>query len=110
MSIPDRPGFYWARWMMASDELESGEYDYAPGPYEPVELVDGDGGMFVEMMAIPGRQPADHFHWGPRLEPPPSQPRDIEENRGINRRACKQYMSMTPAQRIEYWESRGKKK
>jgi hypothetical protein len=94
--------------MIASDELEGGPYDYTPGPFEPVELVDGDGGMYVEMMAIPGRQPADLFHWGSWLVPPEGQPRDIEKNDGINRRAIRDYQRMTPEQRAEFSARRKK--
>lgn len=107
-NVPDRPGFYWARWMQPSDELENGPYDYTPGPWEPVELVDADGRMVVEMMAIPAQQPADHFHWGVRLKPPTGQPRDVEDNRGINERAAAAFRRMTMAERLEAWESRKK--
>lgn len=99
--IPDRPGFYWARWMIPSDELEGGSYDYTPGPWEPVELVDGDGGMFVEMLNIPARQSADHFHWGTRLVPPEGQPRDVQINKGVNESAAAAFRRMTMAERIE---------
>jgi hypothetical protein len=108
-NVPDRPGFYWARWMQPSDELEDGPYDYTPGPFEPVELVDADGIMVVEMMAIPTQQPAENFYWDARLQPPAGQPKDIEKTGPVDERAAAAFRRMTMAERIEAYENRKRK-
>lgn len=104
MTVPKQTGFYWARWMMPSDEEEKGPHDYTPGPYEPVELVDrdDDGKFTVEMLGSTPDQPPENFFWGPRIEPPQRVTKDVEQGEEKNRRAARNYYSMTPDQREQF--------
>lgn len=102
--VPTKGGFYWAKWKIA-DEGVAPEYDYTPGPWEPVELIIEPGRAIVEMMSMPHQQSADCFHWGPRLEPPEDKPKDVEVQNGIDNRAVRAYLGMTREERAAWFET-----
>lgn len=102
MPIPKDTGFYWARWMIPSDDVADGEHDYTPGPFEPVELCERDEGVLVvEMLGTTPDQPPENFYWGPRIVEPARIPADIEPDRKLDR-AIKRFKDMTLDERIEF--------
>ena len=99
MSVPKNTGFYWARWMQATDDVSGGEHDYTPGPYEPVELVDyDDGKLKVEMLGSTPDQPPENFFWGPKIVPPERKTFEVAKTND----AFRKYKSMTPNEREEF--------
>lgn len=115
MSIPTRPGFYWAKWMIVDDHLPDDLTAYKT--WEPVEVylrdmyedADHPDELRVWMIGHAFSQSLDCFHWGNALlTAPPDQTAQIRsETRDRERKAAiSRYQAMTPDQREEWLQAK----
>lgn len=72
---PTTPGFYWAKWRLATDETHEGDLLTPSTKWEVVEVWDNNGapGTLEELgVSVPGvreTQWRDQFYWGPEVAP-----------------------------------------
>src|SRR5882672_6981280 len=112
MTTPTKPGFYWAKWMIADDHVPEG---YTPfKTWEPVEVywadrLDGpDDELRAQLIGHDFSQSLDCFHWGDRLEPPVDRTAGIKnETQSRELEAARtRYLKMTAIEREEFLQAR----
>ena len=76
--VPDRPGFYWARWCVATGKEAEGILGGRPTRHwEVVEVFwrdecdSSDEWWWAYVPGIRDPQPVEDFHWGPGPLPEP---------------------------------------
>jgi len=74
--IPEKFGFYWAKWRIADDGTPEGEELTPSDRWEPVELWENclcPGNPEYRKVSVPGvavSQDPQNFVWGPEIRPP----------------------------------------
>lgn len=81
-AIPKQPGYYWAKWRIATDETHEGDELTPSNEWEIVQVNDngGEPGSSEELsVSVPGVREVqwrDCFFWGPRVSDlSPKEPR-----------------------------------
>ena len=71
--VPEKPGYYWAKWRFATDETFEGD-DLAPSDDWEIVQVNDNGGepgsgeeLSVALAGVREVQWVDQFFWGSRV-------------------------------------------
>lgn len=73
MKMPTKPGYYWAKWRIATDATHEGDELTPSDTWEIVQVNDngGDGleELSVSVTGVRETQWRDQFVWGPFIAP-----------------------------------------
>lgn len=122
MNVPSKPGFYWAKWMIADDHLpdtvapfktwEPVEVYLHDFLEEPSEYLEEPSELRVWTTGTEHSQSLDCFHWGDKLIPPVDKTAALRDARRVQERAeaLKRYNDMSPDQREEFLQAKRREK
>lgn len=114
MIAPAKPGFYWAKWMIADHHIPEAYTPFRTWEVVEVYVADFDDGpdeLRAWLIGHDFNQSLDCFHWGDRLEPPADRTAAIKtetESRALDA-ARARYLRMTPDERAEWLQAQGRK-
>ncbi len=111
MSIPTKPGFYWAKWMIVDDHLPDDLTPYKtwePVEVYPADLFDGPDELRVWLIGHAFNQALDCFHWGEAIVAPVDQTAQIRDDTRERERkaAIARHQAMTPDEREEWLQAK----
>ena len=78
MEMPTQPGWYWAKWKIASPGTHEGEHLAPSDKWEVVEVwsntldPQADEPLGVSVSGVRETQWPDQFYWGPKVQDEPS--------------------------------------